>query len=399
MSYPSSVLAGGLSVLALAGLALTEPSLASQAQQAKSQPNVEVVFVLDTTGSMGGLINAAKQKIWAICNQIVSGKPTPAVKVGLLAYRDRGDQYVTKLHDLTENLDDVHANLMSFQAGGGGDTPESVNQAIHEAVTKFSWNKDKGTLRLIFLVGDAPPHMEYANDVKYPETCLLAVKNEIIINTVQCGNMQDTSKYWRDICRLAEGRYVQIDAQGGSVAVIATPFDKDLAILNEKLFNNTIIFGNAASQAANKKLAKGSGGKKGGGAINLGIAAAADRAAYFGQLGKGASYDLLQNIKDGKVKLETLKAEELPEEMRKMTLAEQKAHLEKMDKERQELNTQAADLAQKRNQYIAQKQKEAAANAQPDSYDGQVLQLLQLQATRNNVAYAIPKKKKGGGRI
>src|SRR5438309_1671348 len=108
-----------------------------------TKPNVEVVFCLDTTGSMGGLIDAAKKKIWAICNQIAGGNPTPNLKVGLVAYRDRGDAYVTKVFDLTEDLDAVHANLMAFKAEGGGDFPESVNQALHDSVHKIKWSADK----------------------------------------------------------------------------------------------------------------------------------------------------------------------------------------------------------------------------------------------------------------
>src|SRR3954468_20382691 len=109
----------------LALAALASPAAAQEANK-QARPDVEVVFCLDTTGSMGGLINAAKQKIWAISNQIATGKPTPRLKVGLVAYRDRTDQYVTKVFDLSEDLDAIHGHLQSFQAGGGGDFPESV---------------------------------------------------------------------------------------------------------------------------------------------------------------------------------------------------------------------------------------------------------------------------------
>src|SRR5689334_3810456 len=76
----------------------------------KAKPKVEVVFCLDTTGSMGGLIEAAKQKIWSISNQIASGKPTPDLKIGLVAYRDKTDAYITKVFDLTDDLDAVHGH-------------------------------------------------------------------------------------------------------------------------------------------------------------------------------------------------------------------------------------------------------------------------------------------------
>src|SRR5207237_6484966 len=170
MSFRSRFLCRG-GVLALAAVVLAGWAAADgPAKKPATRPEVEVVFCLDTTGSMGGLISAAKQKIWAISNQIAAGQPTPRVKIGLVAFRDRGDAYVTKVFDLTDDLDAIHGHLMGFQAQGGGDFPESVNQALHESVTKISWSTDKRTLRMIFLVGDAPPHMDYADDVKYPDT-------------------------------------------------------------------------------------------------------------------------------------------------------------------------------------------------------------------------------------
>src|SRR5271155_6139328 len=104
--------ASNVSRVPVAGLALSPSDLRGAAAPAgpgavgKAAPKVEVVFCLDTTGSMGGLIEGAKVKIWAICNQIASGKPSPDLKVGLVAFRDKGDDYITKVFDLTDNLDE-----------------------------------------------------------------------------------------------------------------------------------------------------------------------------------------------------------------------------------------------------------------------------------------------------
>jgi Mg-chelatase subunit ChlD len=378
---------GGGSILLVAAMVLAGPAVANGLPKKPAvRPEVEVVFCLDTTGSMGGLIHAAKQKIWAICNQIAGGQPTPRVKVGLVAFRDRGDAYITKVFDLTDDLDGIHGHLMSFQAQGGGDFPESVNQALHESVTKIKWSDNPKTLKLIFLVGDAPPHMDYKDDVKYPETCQLAAKRGIIINTVQCGNHPETRKYWQDICRLAEGSYVQIDATGGPVVAIATPYDKDLAKINSELTRTTLTFGSRSVQMA------GEAKKATNAALPAGIAA--DRAGYYARAHAGTSYDLLQNVKDGKVKLEQLKKEELPPELQKLSLPEQRAYLDKLDRSRTELMKKAAELDKKRAIYITQKQKENPTSRVRDSFDNQVLLILQRQAGRNNIQYGVEDKKK-----
>ncbi len=127
-------------------------TLALLAQDKQESPKVEAVFVLDTTGSMGGLIDGAKKKIWSIVNEIASGKPTPVVKVGFVIYRDKGDQYVTKTYDLTEDLDKAFADLKTFAAGGGGDGPEHVTKGLSEAVDSIHWSNDKVTYKVIFLV-------------------------------------------------------------------------------------------------------------------------------------------------------------------------------------------------------------------------------------------------------
>jgi len=86
-------------------------------------PTLEMVFVLDTTGSMGGLLEGAKQRIWGIVNEVMQSPSHPAVKIGLVAYRDRGDRYVTQVLPLTEDLDKVYTTLMEYEASGGGDAP------------------------------------------------------------------------------------------------------------------------------------------------------------------------------------------------------------------------------------------------------------------------------------
>src|SRR6267378_5466148 len=126
-----------LSASAIAGL--WQPLFAKTAPTTQSKPRIEVCFVLDTTGSMGGLIEGAKQKIWSIANEMISAQPTE-LKLGLIGYRDRGDEYVVKSFSLTDDIDAIYGHLREFQAGGGGDAPESVNEALAEAIHKMPWS-------------------------------------------------------------------------------------------------------------------------------------------------------------------------------------------------------------------------------------------------------------------
>ena len=99
-------------------------SLAIEVQPKNKAKNIEMVFVLDTTGSMGGLIEGAKNKIWRIVNDVMQGKDKVNLKLGLVAYRDRGDRYVTEVTPLSDDLDKVYGKLMAYVADGGGDGPE-----------------------------------------------------------------------------------------------------------------------------------------------------------------------------------------------------------------------------------------------------------------------------------
>jgi Mg-chelatase subunit ChlD len=362
---------------ACAGLLAFAPAVRADEPAKPKKPKVEVVFVLDTTGSMGGLLEGAKKRIWSICNQIANGKPTPDLKVGLVAFRDKGDAYITKVFDLTDDLDTVYGHLKEFKAQGGGDIPESVNQALDDAVNKIKWSSDDKTLRIIFLVGDAPPHMDYTDDVKYPVTCQKACKKGIIINTVQCGNDPECTKYWKDICRLAEGSFVQIPQDGGVRQVVSTPFDARLAEINTELARSTLVYGSREMKADGR--AKNEAAEK------LAPAEAAPRAGFQAKNAQAAAYDLLDSVKQNKVKLEGLKKEELPEVMQKMTLEEQKKFLDEIDAKRTALCKEAVDLDKKRTEFIAKKQ--AELSGKKDSFDDQVLEILRKQARKGNIEY------------
>jgi hypothetical protein len=381
--------------LVAAGLVALPRAAHADPTAKKAHPKVEVVFCIDTTGSMQGLIDGAKQKIWAICNQIASGKPTPDLKVGLVAYRDRGDEYITKTFELTDDLDSIHGHLMALKADGGGDEPESVNEALHVAVNHVNWSHDKNVLRIIYLVGDAPPHMDYPNDIHYPTTCKAAVEKGIIINTIQCGSIQSTTPFWKEIAHLSEGRFVQV-AQDGGVQTVSTPFDKRLAEINSALTQTAVVYGNATMQShgyalCEQAITQAPCAAPRGGAVAAcapmsapAMCSAADRAGYCARTGQVGQFDLLDNIKAGKVKLEDVRTEELPTAMQKMTVAERRTYLAKIEQDRSKLQTEALELDRKRSDYI---RTELNRTSGTSGFDAQVVDMLREQARKVNIAY------------
>jgi len=354
------------------------------ARAADVTPRIEVSFVLDTTGSMSQLIGGAKQKIWTIARQVVSGRPTPAIKLGLIGFRDRGDQYVTKVFDLSDDLDAVYGHLMDFQVGGGGDTPESVNQALNEAVTKVSWSKDPNTLKIIFLVGDAPPHMDYPDDVKYPETVRLAKEAGIVIIAIQCGTYTPTTSVWQDIARTSGGGFVQIDQSGGMTRT-STPVDAELARVGSELNRTVVPYGNAARQSE----VRSKGAMAGGADVDRLVYLNVDRAEFGAKVVVTGEGELIWDVVNRKVKLEEIPDSDLPVQLQPMTMEARKDFVDQQFSKRKELQLKVDELSTQRDAFIkADMEKKIAAGA-ADSFDAKVAEMIQAQALRRGIQYNI----------
>jgi Mg-chelatase subunit ChlD len=356
-----------------------EKSPATETVKKPAKQRIEVCFVLDTTGSMGGLIAGAKQKIWSMANDIISAKPTPEVRFALIAYRDRGDDYVTKITPLTDDLDAVYAELNKFQAGGGGDGPESVGRALDESVRKIEWTKDSSVLKIIYLVGDAPPHF-YKDEPDWKKVCTEAVKSDLIINAVQCGGDAETTRVWKEIADRSEGSFFAIPQDGGVVA-IAAPQDKELGELNTKVGKTLIGWGDTRTRGdvAAKQIA----------AEASAPASNAARLSFNSISGKTVqgTGELLDAIAEKKVTLDKVKKEELSEELRKLSPDELKAHVEKMQKERAELQKRINELSKERNAYIDAERKKLAKEGKGDGFDEKVSESLRAQAKKKGIRY------------
>jgi uncharacterized protein YegL len=171
-------------------------------------PTIDVVFVIDSTGSMGDEIEVVKGKLRDMINQIASGQPKPFVRYGLVAYRDKGDVFVTKKYDLSDSLNNIQSNVNELKAEGGGDTPESVNEALNVAINEMSWDKSANTSKLLFLIGDAGPHTDYNEPYNYRSLSQQAKEKGIKISAIGCSGITASGENeFREVAQVSGGQF------------------------------------------------------------------------------------------------------------------------------------------------------------------------------------------------
>jgi hypothetical protein len=324
-----------------------------------TRPKVDLVFALDTTGSMSGLIEGAKMKIWSIASFVARAQPTPDVRVGLVAYRDIGDAYVTRVYDLDTNLDRVYQRLLSFSAEGGGDTPEHVARALHEAVHDMSWSPAaNNAVRLIYLVGDAPPHLDYHDGYDSLKAARTAAARGIQIHAIRCGNDPDTATYWRKIASIGHGEFLTIDQSGG-MHERRTPYDEELARLHDELSDTVVAYGakGSATHAALEAAAAAPASVK---AARAGfLSAKKDESETLAD-------DLVGGVASGRVDLAKVPAADLPRSLADLAPEARKEKVADKTRARAAVLDQIAKASAERDAYLKK------SPDKPTGFDGEV---------------------------
>lgn len=181
-------------------------------KKAAARPRIDLAFCIDTTGSMQNEINVVKAKTKEIVAKLAGGKPSPLIRVGVVAFRDRQDDYVTKVFPFTDDIDKVVGQISSLKAQGGGDTPEAVGSGLHASVNELEWAKDHRTLKLLFLIGDAGPSSRDEHD--WRAQAKAAIARGIQVNTIACDGLQNLNangeQPFREIARLTDGKFDQL---------------------------------------------------------------------------------------------------------------------------------------------------------------------------------------------
>jgi len=189
-----------------------------------SRVPLDVVFVFDTTGSMSDEIAMLKKTIADIKVQITHLSPAPDVRFGMVLYRDKGDAYRTRVIPLTANVQRFSQQLNGVRAGGGGDFPEDVQEGLRQAMTTIKWRP--GGVRVAFLIGDAPPHLDYGQGYTYVAAARDAARRGIKIATVGASGLDRKGELvWRQVAQYTMAPFVFLtygekgDSEGSASSV------------------------------------------------------------------------------------------------------------------------------------------------------------------------------------
>jgi hypothetical protein len=343
-----------LATLAFAGF----PFSRADDKPAPEQPVVQIAILLDNSGSMNGLISQAKTELWNIVNEFVSAKQggkAPRLQVALFEYgvndQPAAEGYIRFLSPLTDDLDKLSEKLFAIHTRSSGSN-EYCGWVIKDAVEKLEWDKSSKTYKAIFIAGNEPFTQ---GSVDYRSACKAAIEKGIIVNTIHCGpESEGIAGMWKDGSALADGRFLNIN-QNAIAAVPKAPQDRELAEWNVKLNGTYIAVGTEGARGLARQTAQDSN------AANLPAAAAG--AAFNGRVASKASanyfcaWDLIDSSKQKDFDITKIKDEDLPEEMRKMTLDEKKAHIAKKAGERADIQKRIGELAKEREKFIAEEMK------------------------------------------
>jgi hypothetical protein len=329
-------------------VALVPASLIAAPPVEKSRA-IDVVVCLDTSGSMDGLIDSAKRKLWAIVNDLAKVEPTPNLRVALYSYGNNAYDsvrgWVRRETELTTDLDEVYKRINALRTASPNSN-EYPARVSRYALSELKWSDDKSALRLLFVCGNEPANQD--KEVSLESIAEAAKVKGVIVNTIYCGSSNHgDAAGWSAFAARCGGRYANIDQDKAKAEVaVKTPFDEEIEKLGTKINGTYLWFGVDGAQSRANQLAQDDNAKRAAAGVERSVTKA-------GQLYRNEARDLVDRMEsDKKFDLKSLKDEELPDELRKLKLVEREAFVKKKAAERQEIQKNIEQLSARRALFI-----------------------------------------------
>ncbi|MFP6898220.1 MAG: vWA domain-containing protein [Roseibacillus sp.] len=359
-----------------------EAKPADVSKPGKGQSKVQLAILLDTSGSMSGLIEQTKTQLWSIVNTFIDAEQNgkvPFVEVALYEYGNDGlnaeNHWIRQIQPLTRDLDKISEDLFALRTNGGS---EYCGAVIERAIGDLKWDTSTDVYKAIFVAGNEPFTQ---GPIDPTNACKAAIAKGVIVNTIHCGNERvGINTGWKSGAMLADGKFLIID-HNKAVVHIDAPQDVEILEWNKKLNGTYVPMGKIgiarlATQSVQDALAE----KSKGNAIQQRAATKASANYWNG------NWDWVDACAVKEFKWEDMKVEDLPEEMKKMTVDERKAFIAKKKTERIACQTKIQELTKERASFVEARLKELGEDG--DTLDKVVVQTVREQAEAKGYKFA-----------
>ena len=311
---------------------------------------IMLALLLDTSNSMDGLIDQAKSQLWKIVNELSAAKcgdgSKPKIKIALYEYGNDGlpssEGYIRQVSTLTDDLDLISEKLFSLRTNGGS---EFCGQVIRTSLNQLDWSKSSADLKMIFIAGNEPFTQ---GSVPYREACALAKEKDVVINTIFCGDFNEgINTQWKDGADAAGGTFMSIE-QNSKTVYVPTPYDDRLSKLNDQLNKTYVYYGSSGERKKEMQLAQDRNAESYGAANKAERTVSKSSHAY-----SNSNWDLVDAQKDDAKAIEKAKDEELPQEMKGMSVEQRKVYVKGKSDERAKIQSEIQQVNKQRVEYIS----------------------------------------------
>ena len=336
-------------MLFLSMVACSSPVAKAETTTVTSKQSIMLALLLDTSNSMDGLIEQAKSQLWTIVNELAKAKcedgTVPDIKIALYEYGNDNlsmqEGYIRMVSPLTDDLDEISGKLFSLKTKGGA---EFCGHVIQTSLNQLDWSTSGADLKMIFIAGNEGFDQ---GGVSYKMACKMANEQDVIVNTIFCGNYNEGIKaFWKNGADLTDGNYMSIE-QDRKTVYVATPYDDRIDKLNTDLNNTYIYYGSQGKYKKEAQMVEDSNASTYSQANKVKRVVSKSSGVY-----KNDSWDLVDASKNGKADIATLDEKTLPEEMQGKTEEQKVAYVEQKAKERERIQQAIQGLNTQRQLYI-----------------------------------------------
>jgi hypothetical protein len=296
------------------------------------------------------LIDQAKSQLWKVVNELAAAKcddgTRPNIKIALYEYGNDGltssEGYIRQVNGLTDDLDLISEKLFALSTNGGN---EYCGHVIKTSLNQLAWSGSGADLKMIFIAGNEPFTQ---GGVSYRQACAVAKEKGVIVNTIFCGNFAEgINTNWKDGADLTGGSYMSIE-QNQKTVYVPTPYDTKIDECNERLNKTYVYYGKTGERKKEMQVMQDKNAESYGQSNKVERAISKSSHAY-----KNSTWDMVDASKENEKVMEEAKADDLPTEMKSMSVEQRKTYVKQKADERTKIQSEIQSLNKQRQEYIA----------------------------------------------